>query len=184
MRFHGIAPTLAAAQAEALGLEAVVRPTPWDAMGETWDRLLAELSEEGFAGVVFGNLHLEGVRAWYEGKVKAAGLQHLEPIWGESPESIVREAVERGFRARVVCVDLNTANPEWLGRDLDHALVDAFLAAGIDPCGEHGEYHTFVYDGPGFSAPVPFREGEVQTDASFRTIPLDPVPDDDDEDDR
>lgn len=189
VRFHGTPRGLLEAHVRALGLEPrfdETRPgssppdsgTPEPRVGNSESRaatpgprtfgdaladLLQGLREEGATGVLFGNLHLADIRAWYEERVRAAGLKHREPLWGTPPSEVVQDVVALGFRARVISVNLEMARSEWLGRELDDELVDRFIAAGIDPCGERGEYHTFVYDGPGFRDPVPFQvEGEAE----------------------
>lgn len=175
VRFHGTPRGLLEAHVRALGLEPrfdETRPgssspdsgTPEPrTFGDALADLLQGLREEGATGVLFGNLHLADIRAWYEERVRAAGLEHREPLWGTPPAEVVRDVVALGFRARVISVNLEMAPSEWLGRELDDELADQFIAAGIDPCGERGEYHTFVYDGPGFRDPVPFQvEGEAE----------------------
>ncbi len=157
VRFHGTPRALVEAQARCLGLEPILDETHPRGFEEVFAGLLATVREAGALGVLFGNLHLEEIRAWYEARVRGAGLLHGEPLWGVPPEAVAREVVARGFSARVVAVNLELGDPAWLGRDIDDALVDAFVAAGIDPAGELGEYHTLVHDGPGFAAPLAFR---------------------------
>lgn len=84
---------------------------------------VASLRSEGFAGVVLGDIHLADVRAWYDERVKAAGLQHVEPIWGEPPAELVREFVETGGRAVITCMDLTQLDPSWLGRIVDEHFL-------------------------------------------------------------
>ncbi len=163
VRFHGTPRPILEAHARALGLEPRFDHTHPRGFEEVMDGLLAGLREEGARGVVFGNLHLADIRAWYEERVRGAGLEHREPLWGSDPEAVAREVVRQGFAARVISVNLDLGDPEWLGRGLDQALVDEFVAAGIDPCGERGEYHTLVTDGPGFAHPVPLEvTGEAE----------------------
>jgi uncharacterized protein (TIGR00290 family) len=155
VRFHGTPERLLAAQARALELEPrFARTGPGD-FEEAFTGILERVRAEGARGVVFGNVHLPDIRGWYEERVRGAGLEHREPLWGMAPEEVARRAVDAGLRAVVVSVNLELGDPRWLGRELDHRLVDEFLAAGADPCGERGEYHTFVHDGPGFAYPVP-----------------------------
>ncbi len=81
-------------------------------------RALQELHDEGIAGVIFGNIHLADVRAWYEERVRAAGLEHVEPLWGEPPGRLVREGIDRGYAATLTCIEEATADPVWLGQML------------------------------------------------------------------
>lgn len=176
VRFHGTHAELVGQQARALGLDPRIVPVAPDGFDVALTEALAGLVAEEVEGVVLGNVHLADVRAWYEERTRAAGLQHLEPLWGEDPTALVREVVDRGVRATVVCVETARADRRWLGRPFDAALLEAILDSGVDPCGERGEYHTFVHDGPGFSAPVPHvRGGTVERDG-FRTLELDPIP--------
>lgn len=159
--FHGTRRELVRRQCEALELEPLLVPVGKEGFEPAFLETLARLVASGVSGVVFGNVHLEDVRTWYEERTTASGLLHLEPLWGEEPIVVVSEVVGLGYRARVVSVDLELGDPSWLGRDLDDALVREILRSGADPCGEKGEYHTFVHDGPAFRRPVEARTGEV-----------------------
>lgn len=172
VRFHGTPRALVEAHARALGLEGLVAEThPRTFEGALTD-LLDRLVDAGAEGVIFGNLHLADIRAWYEERVKGAGLRHLEPIWGMNPRAAVREGLELGYRAMITSVNLELADPEWLGRDLDEDLLAAADAGGLDAAGERGEYHTFVYDGPGFARPVPVRVTGRDEREGHRTLRL------------
>jgi uncharacterized protein (TIGR00290 family) len=174
VRFHGAAAGLVEAHAWALGLEPRIVRTAGADIDEELTGALAALAVEGVDGVVFGNVHLADVRAWYEARTRAAGLEHVEPLWGEPPEALAREVVELGFHALITCVELATADPDWLGRPLDHALLDRMVARGVDPCGERGEYHTVVLDGPDFRAPVPALPADAPADHDgFRILATD-----------
>lgn len=162
VRFHGTPEPVLRAHLDALGLEPLLGETHPDPFEVVLVRLLGQAREEGATGVLFGNLHLVEIRAWYEDRVRTAGLEHHEPLWDIPPEKVSREVVSRGFRARLVSVNLELGNPDWLGRELDDDLVDEFVAAGIDAAGERGEFHTLVWDGPGFQSPVPFHSLGVE----------------------
>jgi diphthamide synthase (EF-2-diphthine--ammonia ligase) len=110
--------------------------------------------------VAFGDLYLEEIRAYREKQCAAAGIAPLFPIWGEPTAALARHIVDEGFRATLCCVDPRRLAPEFAGRAFDHALLDA-LPEGVDPCGENGEFHTFVHAAPNMQAPVPVRPGEV-----------------------
>lgn len=172
VRFHGTPKELVAAHTRALELELVTDHTHPREFEEVFLDVLDRLKERGVGGVVFGNVHLDGVRAWYEERTRAAGLEHVEPLWGEEPSELVRELIALGYRATVVSVDLERGDPAWLGRELTLSLVDEIEATGADPCGEHGEYHTFVWDGPDFHRPLPIRTGEVVEMEGHRLVDL------------
>jgi uncharacterized protein (TIGR00290 family) len=160
VRFHGVRHELIAAQADTLKLECIQAHTGPDAFEPVFLRVLDDLRARGCEGVVFGNIHLEDVRGWYEERVLAKGLKHVEPLWGEPAIELVHEVVERGYRAIVVGVDLKLPAADFLGRELDaNLLTDIAIADGLDAAGERGEYHTFVYDGPAFAFPLLIRPG-------------------------
>ena len=180
VRFHGTPRPVLEAHVRALALEPRFDHTHPRGFEEVMDGLLAGLREEGARGVVFGNLHLADIRAWYEERVRGAGLEHREPLWGEDPEAVARDVVREGFTARVISVNLELGDPEWLGRPLDDGLVDEFVAAGIDVCGERGEYHTLVTDGPGFACPVEAQvTGEKEREGHRYLVLADGTPGDD-----
>lgn len=174
VRFHGVRAELVARQGEALGLEVVQRAVGPEGFEASFLAALDEVAARGARAVVFGNIHLQDVRAWYEERTRARGLQHLEPLWGEPPAALVREFVGRGYRAVVTAVDLRQGRPEWVGREVDLAFVRSVEEAGADPCGEAGEYHTFVYHGPLFRCPVRFRAGACLERDGHRFVDLEP----------
>jgi uncharacterized protein (TIGR00290 family) len=177
VRFHGVRHELITAQANALGLEPLLAHTHPDAFEPVFLKMLKDLKGRGVRGVVFGNIHLGDVRQWYEDRVRAAGLEHVEPLWGEVPLELVHEVVERGFRALVVSVDLKQKAARWVGRELDaDLLTDLGITEGLDPAGERGEFHTFVFDGPLFQLPVAFTQGETQDIEGHRFVDLIPPP--------
>ena len=172
VRFHATRVAMLRAQADAIGLPLRAIGTSWSEMEGRFGEELRGLAEEGFAGVVFGDIHLADVRAWYEQRVTAAGLEHVEPIWSEPPAELLREYVESGGRAVVTCVDLARLDASWLGRVTDRRFLEEILAASVDPCGENGEYHSFAYDGAGFGTPVGWRPGERRSEPGFVQLDL------------
>ena len=175
LRFHGVPHQLLAAQARAMGLEPVLTRTHPDTFEEAFRRLLADLRGRGCTGVLFGNVSLADVRAWYEERVTAAGLTHHEPLWGEPSMELVYEVVERGYRALVVAVNVGMRATRFLGRELDaDLLTEIGITDDLDPCGERGEYHTFVFDGPEFRTAVGFTIGDRLEREGHRFLDLRP----------
>lgn len=172
VRFHATRVELLEAQAKAIGIELRSIPTTWPQMEASLGRELAALRAEGFAGVVFGDIHLADVRAWYESRVTRAGLEHVEPIWGEPAETLLREFVASGGRAVVTCVELAKLDDSWLGRIIDETFANDIGATGADPCGENGEYHSFAFGGPVFGQPVGWLAGERHIEAGFAQLDL------------
>jgi diphthamide synthase (EF-2-diphthine--ammonia ligase) len=106
------------------------------------------------------DLFLEDIRAYREGRLVQAGKRGVFPIWGRDTGVLAREMIANGFRAIVVCVDPRALDRAFAGRAFDERFL-ADLPDGVDPCGENGEFHTFVQDGPLFRAPIPCRTGEI-----------------------
>ncbi len=180
VRFHGVRRELVVAQAEALDLALVQEASGPEAFEEAFDRTLDRLEAEGVQGVVFGNVHLDEIRAWYESRTRAHGFDHAEPLWGGDPLGLVRQYIALGYRSLVVSVDLSCGDPDWIGRELDAAMVRRLMWLGnVDPCGERGEYHTFAWDGPRFREPVRFRRGELGEREGHRFLDLLPIADGD-----
>jgi uncharacterized protein (TIGR00290 family) len=163
------------AQVRATGIELRAIGTSWPGMETRLSEELVTLREDGFAGVVFGDIHLADVRKWYEERVRAAGLEHVEPLWGESPAQLVREFVESGGRAVVTCVDLSRLDESWLGRIIDEAFLDEIAGTGADACGENGEYHSFAFRGPVFARQVDWQPGERRSEPGFSQLDVLPL---------
>ncbi len=176
VRFHATRRELMQAQADAIGLELVQHGVAWDGYEPAFRAMLASLKTDGFAGVAFGDIHLADVRAWYEHRVRDAGLEHVEPIWGESPAELVAEFVASGSRAVITCVQLSKLDETWLGRIIDERFVAEIVTTGIDPAGENGEYHSFTFAGPLFRAPVPWRPGARRDEGDFAQLDLELSP--------
>ena len=174
VRFHATRVEMLEAQAGRLAPELTSLATTWDEMDARLREELGVLARDGFVGVVLGDIHLADVRVWYEERVTGAGLAHVEPLWQEAPIALLAEFVERGNRAVVTCVDTERLDASWLGRELDAAFLREVESAGIDPCGENGEYHSFAYAGGGFAAPVGWSAGARRDSGRF--LQLDLVP--------
>jgi uncharacterized protein (TIGR00290 family) len=163
---HGVRRSLLHAQAAALGVpvhEVTLRP---ESSNDAYDAALAAALGELRARrpevrrVAFGDIFLRDVRQYREERIAALGFDGIFPLWGEPPADLAREVIACGIRARLVCVDTQALSADFAGRTYDADLL-AELPAGTDPCGENGEFHTFVSAGPGFRAPVPYTVGEV-----------------------
>ena len=161
---HGTRRALLEAQAASLALPLEVVELSAHSSNQEYEARMAEalarLRQRGIETVAFGDLLLEDVRAYREAQLERAGMRALFPLWGRDTVRTAREIVARGFRAVLTCVDSEALDRRFAGRGYDARLLDE-LPAGVDPCGERGEFHTFVHAGPGFAAPVPFARGEV-----------------------
>lgn len=172
VRFHATRTELIAAQAAAARIELRCVGIAWAEFDAGLRSELGALAAAGFAGVVLGDIHLADVRAWYEERVTAAGLEHVEPIWGEDPRALVHEFVRGGGRAVITCIQESSLDGEWLGRVIDDEFPAAIAATAIDACGERGEYHSFAFAGPAFAEEVRWRPGEVRREAGFAQLDL------------
>lgn len=172
VRFHGTSRAVMQAQAAALGLPLRAYPTTPATFEDVLLRALADLRVDGIRALAFGNIHLVDVRAWYEERVQAAGITHVEPLWGEPPAQLVHEVLQRGYRPIITCIEEARADPAWLGCELTPNLVQAMAARGIDICGERGEYHSLVVDGPCFHVPLAIRLGARQHAQGFQQIDI------------
>lgn len=159
-RSHGIPPELIAAQADALGAEIRFYDTSWKTYEEMFVAMLRDARNDGIRHAVFGDIDLVPHREWEEKVCAQAGLQANLPLWDEPRIKLVDEFLELGFKAIVVCVNGDHLPEEFCGREFNAAFL-ADLPADVDACGENGEFHTFVYDGPMFSRPVPFTRGQT-----------------------
>ena len=129
---------------------------------EQYESLMAQTCaravSEGIAGVAFGDLFLEDVRAYREKQMTGTGLEPIFPVWGLPTRALAEEMIAGGLRAKLTCVDTTKLEQSFVGREFDPALLSA-LPEGVDPCGERGEFHSFVYAGPMLNAAVPVSVG-------------------------
>ena len=131
-----------------------------DAYEAAFNAALGQLRAQlpGVAHIAFGDLFLEDVRAYRERLLGGSGFDPLFPIWGENTSDLAERFIDDGFAARIVCVDTTQLDRSFAGRPFDTKLL-ADLPAAVDHCGERGEFHTFVSDGPGCSSPIPYSVG-------------------------
>jgi uncharacterized protein (TIGR00290 family) len=160
---HGVRRALLERQAESLGLPLHAVLIPPQCINATYEERMKEALAKHFARgvrrVAFGDIFLEDLRAYRENNLAKIGMQALFPIWKRDTRELAREFVRQGFRAITVCVDPRVLDASFAGRELDAAFF-AELPPGVDPCGENGEFHTFVFDGPVFKTPIAFHIGE------------------------
>ena len=161
---HAVRRRLLEAQADAAGLPLRTVPLPWPCSNEEYEARMrstfAETVAEGFTHVAFGDLFLEDVRKYRQATLAGSGLTPLFPIWGIPTDQLAGRMVDGGLRSVLTCVDPKRLNRSFAGRNFDRALLDD-LPAGVDKCGERGEFHSFAWDGPMFDRPVSIKVGEI-----------------------
>jgi diphthine-ammonia ligase len=157
-RTHGIDSSWLLLQAEAIGLPIIRKTTSWDGYEETFKNTLKYLRQEGITTGIFGDIDLIHHREWVERVCADCGVTPILPLWNKEREELLNAFISNGFRAVIVAADPRFLSEDWLGREIDADFVRGATSLGtIDLCGEQGEYHTFVYDGPIFKAPLAFR---------------------------
>lgn len=156
VRSHGVSVELMRAQAAALKLEIEFLSASWKEYEQKFIQKLTFLKSLGIQSGIFGDIDLMPHREWEEKVCSAVGINAFLPLWNEDRLDLVKEFLQAGFKARVTCVDGRFLDETFVGCDFDQSYIDR-LPASVDACGENGEFHTFVYDGPNFLNPVAWK---------------------------
>jgi uncharacterized protein (TIGR00290 family) len=161
---HGVRRALLERQADSLGLPLHQVMLSKGANNEEYEMKMAqafnEYREDGIDSVIFGDLFLEEIRAYRDQFLARYGMKGLYPVWQRNTTSFINKFVELGFKAVLSCVDSKTLDKSFAGKTIDDDFISS-LPANVDPCGENGEFHTFVYDGPNFAKPVELSLGKA-----------------------
>jgi uncharacterized protein (TIGR00290 family) len=175
---HAVREVLLEAQAKAAGLPLVKVPIPSPCPNAAYElameAAMAQARRQGAFHVAFGDLFLEDVRRYREKKLQPAGMTPLFPLWGRETRALARQMVAGGLRAHLSCVDPKQLDRRFAGRVFDQLLLEE-LPLGVDPCGENGEFHSFAFAGPMFSAPLAVIPGEIVERDGFVFADLLPV---------
>jgi uncharacterized protein (TIGR00290 family) len=167
---HAVRRQLLEEQAAAAGLPVIIVPIPDPCSNEQYESRMrvcvSEAVREGYTHMAFGDLFLEDVRRYREDRLAGSGLTPIFPVWGIPTPQLAGEMIAGGLKARLACVDTRILDASFAGREFDHALL-ADLPAGVDPCGENGEFHTCVYGGPMYAYQIPIETGEQVVRAPF-----------------
>lgn len=169
-RSHGLRPEVVQAQAECLQVPLRVARASWATYEVAFRAQLAALREDGVHDIVFGDIDLPAHREWEERVCRDAGVRAHLPLWLGDRRQLLDEFWAAGFVCRIVAVDRKHLDASVLGAELTPALVDAFVARGIDACGENGEFHTVVVDGPCFRRPLGLGFGRVVESGGYLAI--------------
>ncbi|SDS29776.1 diphthine--ammonia ligase [Christiangramia echinicola] len=160
---HGVRIKLLLQQAEELGLPIQISELSAETNMEEYNRKMKEATDSllnnGYTHSIFGDIFLEDLKKYREDQLKSVGLTPVFPLWKKNTRGLISEFIDLDFKAVVVCTNSKYLNDSFCGRIIDHQFV-LDLPENVDPCGENGEFHTFVFDGPVFNSPVKFEIGE------------------------
>lgn len=161
---HAVRRSLVEEQAARTGLPLWPVELPWPCSNAQYELLLGQICEravaEGIDSIAFGDLFLQDIRAYRERQLQGTGLEPLFPVWQMPTEQLAKEMIAAGVKAKITCVDPAKLSREYAGRDFDAAFLKS-LPESVDPCGENGEFHTFVYESPVFTRPIEVRIGDI-----------------------
>lgn len=161
---HGVRRELVELQAQRVGLPLWPVELPWPCPNGVYEERMGAMMkravDEGIDAIAFGDLFLRDIRDYREKQLAGTGLETLFPLWDLPTAELASAMIDGGIRAKLTCIDPAKLDRSFVGRDFDRNLVRE-LPAGIDPCAENGEFHTFVWDAPVFSAPVCVESGEI-----------------------
>lgn len=161
---HGVRLPLLQAQAQALNLPLKIVDIPEQVSMEQYNQLMQQalipFKEQGITHSVFGDIFLEDLKAYREEQLAKLGLEAHFPLWGKPTSQVMKEFLQLGFKTLVVAANAKLLDKSFVGRVIDKQFLED-LPEHVDPCGENGEFHTFVFDGPNFSHPIPFQVGET-----------------------
>ncbi|MRX73339.1 diphthine--ammonia ligase [Bacillus lacus] len=159
---HGISSKIVRMQAESLGVPLTTISMPEAASNVEYEKalfaVLLTAKQQGITGVVYGDIFLEEIRQYREQVMKQIGLKAFFPLWGSNTDQLSLRFIQEGFRAIITCIDTKKLSDSYLGAPYDFSLLTN-LPAEVDRCGENGEFHSFVYDGPLFKKPIHYRSG-------------------------
>lgn len=160
---HGVRRELLETQAASIGMKLLQISIPPHCINDVYQERMRDaclrFQAQGINHMAFGDLFLEDIRAYRNAQLATIGMEALYPVWGLDTQKLARDFIRQGFRAILCCIDPKQIAPAFCGRDYDEALL-ASLPASADPCGENGEFHTFVYAGPIFRQPISCIKGE------------------------
>lgn len=169
-RSHGLSAEVMKAQAERMGLPLVIGQADWEGYEQEFISQLKLFRSEGIDMGVYGDIDLEDHRKWVEDISARADIGVFHPLWAEARRDLLLEFIEEEFKAVITVVDTSRVDESFLGRAFTVQLIEELEALGIDACGEEGEFHTMVVDGPIFVEPVPVEFGEVRTEGTYRML--------------
>jgi uncharacterized protein (TIGR00290 family) len=167
---HAVRRSLVEAQAKAVGIPLWDVDLPWPCSNSDYERIMKETCKDavqaGIECIAFGDLFLTDIRTYREKQLENSGLQPIFPVWGMPTRELARSVIKSGVRAKLTCIDPKLLAPKFVGREFDEQLLSEFPPE-IDPCGENGEFHTFVYASPMFQHDLSVKVGEIVSRDGF-----------------
>ena len=161
---HGLRTELLQQQVESIGIQSGTVAFPEHITNEDYEKQMGEkvnqLKEEGFTHAGFGDIFLEDLREYREQQLNSVNIKTVFPLWKRDTRQLINEFIDLGFKAIVICINANVLDQSFAGRIIDKGFIND-LPESVDPCGENGEFHSFVYDGPIFNKKVPHDIGEL-----------------------
>ena len=161
VRFHGTEAKLIQLQARSVGIELIQNETSAACYEEDFKNSIRPLIDKGLEGMIFGDIYVEQNRAWVEKVCHDLKIEAVLPVWGRGPKELLLEFVESGFEAVVVGANAEQVDRRWIGEKVDTEFLVWLEENNIDPCGENGEYHTFVVNGPMFNEALSIRDSRT-----------------------
>ena len=172
---HAVRRALVEQQAAAAGIPLWAVPLPWPCSNEQYESLMAQTCAKAVAenieGIAFGDLFLEDVRAYRERQMTGTGLEPIFPLWGLPTRDLAQQMIASGLRAKLTCIDTTKLAASFAGRDFDETFLSS-LPGEVDPCGERGEFHSFVFRGPMLNYPLDVSVGETVVRDQFAFVDL------------
>jgi diphthine-ammonia ligase len=161
VNFHGTEKQLIQLQGQAIGIPVLQQDTTFGNYEKDFKEAVRALLPEGIKGMVFGDIYNDQHLAWVEGVCADLGIEAVEPLWGQSTDDVISQFLDAGFEAVIVAADARLIDQAWLGRRVDRDFIKYLKARGVDPCGESGEYHTVVVNGPLFKQIIEITESRT-----------------------
>lgn len=159
-RTHGISSNLLKLQADSIGIPIIQRKSSWKNYEKEFKKVISEFKKENISCGIFGDIDLQEHRDWVERVCKEIGITPILPLWKEEREKLITEFIDSGFKAIIVATNVKFLDEKWLGKEINKSFVEDLKKLGnVDLCGEGGEYHTFVYNGPIFKKLLKFKIG-------------------------
>ncbi len=159
--FHGTESRLIQLQSQSLGIPLLQRETTWNGYEQEFRGAVRSLLPEGIKGMVFGDIYLQEHKDWVERVCGDLGIEAVEPLWDKNPENVFTDFIDAGFEAIIVSAKAELIDEGWIGQRVDRNFMEYLKAKNIDLCGENGEYHTLVVDGPLFNRRIEIMESRT-----------------------